>query len=432
MYVGLLLETVRLGLRSIHLHRLRSFLTTLGIICGVGAVICMLSVSEGGAEAEMALIRLLGTQNVIIRSVKPADGGTVSSERSRILMYGLTRDDLAIMRETVPHVQRITPLREVAYDTRYGAVTYPATVVGAEPSFFQTVHVTLTRGRSLNAVDEADQAQVCVIGDDVCRRLFAFEDPIGKAVVVSDWERGLIPFEVVGVLGRVQTAGRPAKGAGDRDLNSDVYIPLATSFAQYGDLRIRIGSGSREYTRCTYSDCYVQVDELENVIPVSEMLRRVISHGHGAKQDYVIKVPLENLRLAEAEKWQRQVTLGCIASISLLVGGIGIMNIMLATVTERTHEIGIRRARGATRRHITAQFRLASLSLRSVGGLIGVAAGWAGAHVITTSVGWPTVIHNWTIFVSLGLALAVGLFFGIYPAASAARLDPIEALRHTG
>jgi putative ABC transport system permease protein len=429
MYAGLVVETVRLGLKNIRLHKLRSFLTTLGIICGVGAVICMLSVSEGGAEAEMALIRLLGTQNILVRSVKP-EGGATSAGQSWMMVYGLTRDDLAVMHATIGHVQRIVPLREVAFDARHGPLSYPAVVVGTEPAFFQTIHVTLASGRLLHAVDEGTAAQVCVIGDEVRRQLFAFDDPRGKYIVAITPEEGPLSFEVVGVLNRVRTSGTPLKGVGDRDLNTDIYIPLSTSFANYGDMRIKASSGSREFSRCAYSDFYVQVDNLENVIPVSEMLRQSLGYAHGSTLDYAIKVPLESLRLAEAETRRRQITLGCIAGISLLVGGIGIMNIMLATVTERTHEIGIRRALGAKRRHITTQFLVESLTLSSAGGIIGAIIGWAGSHLITRSVGWPTVIHEWTIIVSLGLALAVGLFFGIYPAAAAARLDPIEALRH--
>ncbi|HOQ85294.1 MAG TPA: ABC transporter permease [Phycisphaerae bacterium] len=431
MYARMLIETAGMGLKNLRLHKLRSLLTTLGIICGVGAVICMLSVSEGGAEMEMALIRLLGTHNVIIRSVKPASGGNVASDNSRILEYGLTANDLTVIRATIPHVNRVVALREVAFDVRRGAQSFSATVVGADPQFFQMIHINLARGRFLTEVDDRERLQVCIIGDEVRRRLLAFEDPIGQPVFVSDYERGLIPFEVVGVLSRVQTAGSPARGMGDRDVNADVFIPLATSSALYGDLRIKVGRGSREFTRCAYSDFYVEVDDLEHVVPVSGMLRHCLMHPRSGKMDYVIKVPLENLRLAEAEKRRRQVTLGCIGGISLLVGGIGIMNIMLATVTERTHEIGIRRALGAKRRHITGQFLVEALTLSMTGGLIGAGAGWAGAHLITRAVGWPTVIHEWTLIVSLGLALAVGLFFGVYPAVTAARLDPIEALHRT-
>jgi putative ABC transport system permease protein len=235
---------------------------------------------------------------------------------------------------------------------------------------------------------------------------------------------------VVGILERTQTAGQPAKGLGERDINSEVFIPLSTADKLYGDLLIRVASGSYERSQVTYSDFYVQVDEIDHVIPVSEMVRQALAHLHD-KADYTVKVPLERLKLAESEKRRRQITMGCIAGISLLVGGIGIMNIMLATVTERTREIGIRRALGAKRRHIVMQFLIESLMLSTVGGMIGIVCGSAGAHLITNWVGWPTVIHNWTILCSFGLALAVGLFFGIYPAANAARLDPIEALRQT-
>jgi putative ABC transport system permease protein len=212
-------------------------------------------------------------------------------------------------------------------------------------------------------------------------------------------------------------------------MNSEVYIPITTADSRYSDLLARRTSGSREYRKCTYSDFYVQVASLEEVIPVSQAIGRVMDYGH-SEMDYAVRVPLERLQIAEKKKQQRRITLGCIASISLLVGGIGIMNIMLATVTERTREIGIRRALGAKRRHITMQFLTEAVVLTTVGGVIGIVVGWLGALGITRYVEWPTVIHLWTVLVSFGLAVAVGIFFGIYPAASAARLDPIEALRH--
>jgi putative ABC transport system permease protein len=429
MYIGLALETARLGLKNIHLHKLRSFLTTLGIICGVGAVICMLSIGEGASEAEMRLIRLLGTQNVIVQSIQPATSGAVSEEQSRMLEYGVTDADLALIRTTIPNVTRVVPLREVAFEATYGPTAFPASIVGTEPTFFEAIHIEIARGRPLMDIDDAQQAKVCVIGDEVRARLFAFEDPIGKSLSVATFT-GMIPYEVIGVLQRVETAGRPNRGIGERDVNADVFIPLATADARYSDVRLRISSGTEEFSRCTYSDLYVQVDELDNVLAVAQMLGQALAHGH-PKLDYSIKVPLERLRIAESEKYRRQVTLGCIAGISLLVGGIGIMNIMLATVTERTREIGIRRALGAKRRDITMQFLIEAVILSTVGGLIGVIFGAAGAHLITSWVGWPTIIHEWTIVVSVGLAMAVGVFFGIYPAATAARLDPIEALRHS-
>ena len=428
MFRGLVLETVRLGLKSLYLHKLRSFLTALGIICGVGAVICMLSIGEGASEAEMALIRLLGTQNVIVQSIRPQESSVVGGQRSFLLEYGLTRLDLATMKETIPGVKQVIPLREVAYQVQCRGTRSQSQVFGAEPAFFEILHIRISRGRTLEAVDEASMAKVCIIGDAVRAELFAYEDPIGQTLYVDKPGADLTPFEVVGVLERTQTAGAPAKGVNERDINSEVFIPLSTADKLYGDVLIRVTSGSFERSKCTFSDFYIQADSIENVLPVSEMVRQALAHRH-EKADYTVKVPLERLRLAENEKRRRQITLGCIAGISLLVGGIGIMNIMLATVTERTREIGIRRALGAKRRHIVMQFLIESLMLSTVGGIIGIVSGSAGAHLITQWVGWPTVIHNWTILCSFGLAMAVGLFFGIYPAANAARLDPIEALR---
>jgi len=429
MFSGLLLETIRLGIKNIHRHKLRAFLTTLGIICGVGAVICMLSISEGASEAELRLIRLLGTQNVIVQSVKPEGGGDAGESRSQLLEYGLKEKDLRLIANTIPAVQRVVPLREVAFEVSHGQRRTPATVVGADPEFFETVKVSIAQGRALTAVDNANVAKVCVIGDDIRAALFAYQDPIGRSLMVNSDTAGLIPFKIVGVLERVQTAGTPAKGIGERNLNADVYIPLSTADERYGDMRVKRTSGSSEYTRCTYSDFYVQVATLEDVLPVSSMIQQALEHGR-RKVDFAVRVPLERLRIAEAEKRRRQITLGCIAGISLLVGGIGIMNIMLATVTERTREIGIRRALGAKRRHITLQFLVEAVVLTTVGGVIGIIAGCVGAYSITVGVGWPTVIHQWTILVSFGLAVAVGVFFGIYPAAAAAKLDPIVALRH--
>ncbi len=286
MFASFSLETFRLGLSSIRLHKLRSFLTTLGIICGVGAVICMLSIGEGASEAEMALIRLLGTHNVIIKSVKPQGGGDVSEARSQLLEYGLTRFDLALIRETIPHVKQVIPLREVAFEVSYAANRFQATVVGAPPAFFQLVHVGLSEGRFLTDLDNATNSQVCVIGQEIRNRLFAFEDPLGRVVSVAT-QTGMIPFVVVGVLERVATAGLPARGTGERDLNTDVFIPMSTADARYSDLQIRISTGTRDYSRVSFSDFYVEVDSLEQVLPVSEMLKAALASKH-TKQDYVV------------------------------------------------------------------------------------------------------------------------------------------------
>ena len=422
-------ETIQLGLKNLRLHKLRSLLTALGIIFGVGAVICMLSISEGASASEMELIRLLGTQNIIVKSAKPDRGGAVSQGNTRILEYGITEEDRGLIESTLPHVSKVVPLREVAYLVSRGDRQYGAPVVGTDVDFFSTVTVPISAGRALAQHDQEARAKVCVIGDEIRRQLFSHEDPIGQTLTVHNRASGVIPFEVVGVIQPVMTAGSPARGIGERNLNGDVLIPFSTADSRYGCTIYTMTSGSRELTKVAYSDLYVHVSDMEHVLAVAKMVNRIMELGH-EKQDYEVKVPLERLRLAEKEKANRQITLGTIAGVSLLVGGIGIMNIMLASVTERTNEIGIRRALGARQVHIVQQFLVETVVLSTSGGLLGILLGWSGAVIISRSVGWPTIVQPWTVGVSFGLSVLVGVFFGMYPAIAAAKLDPIEALRH--
>ncbi len=422
-------ETIQLGLKNLRLHKLRSFLTALGIIFGVGAVICMLSISEGASASEMELIRMLGTENIIIKSVKPDRGGSVSQGNTRILEYGITHDDLRRIKNTLPNISHVVPLREIAYRVSRADKQYGTPVVGVTPEFFDTVNVPIVWGRALAMYDNEAAAKVCVIGDEIRKELFAHEDPIGQTLTVHSRGSGAVPFTVIGVMQRVMTAGSPARGIGERDLNSDVFIPFKTADNRYGSTVYNRTSGSREIIKVAYSDLYVHANEMDDVLALAKMIARIMEFGH-EKRDYVVKVPLERLRLAEKEKANRQITLGAIAGVSLLVGGIGIMNIMLASVTERTNEIGIRRALGAKQSHIIQQFLVETVVLSTAGGLVGILVGWTGAEIINRSVGWPTIVQPWTVGVSFGLSVLVGVFFGMYPAIAAAKLDPIEALRH--
>jgi putative ABC transport system permease protein len=335
-----------------------------------------------------------------------------------------------VIEATIPHIERVVPMREVCFEVSYGSRRYGAKVVGAPASFFRTINVGVSAGRPIEPHDLTTRAKVCVIGDEVRRRLFAFEDPIGRSLTANNLGAGAIPYEVVGVMERVLTAGRPARGIGERDLNSDVIIPLTTADTRYGDTIASYTAGTREMRKIEYSDVYIRVSDLEHVKPVSEMISRAIEYKHESEKDVQVQVPLARLRLAEQEKRNRQITLGAIAGISLLVGGIGIMNIMLASVTERTREIGIRRALGAKQRHITTQFLIETVVLSTAGGVVGIALGATGAWVITELAGWETIVRAWTVAVSFGLSVMIGVFFGMYPAVAAAKLDPIEALRH--
>ncbi len=206
-------------------------------------------------------------------------------------------------------------------------------------------------------------------------------------------------------------------------------MPFTTALTQFGEITRRMSAGSREFIKMQYSGLYITAEEIDYVMPVSKMIERALEHGH-ANRDYEVKVPLARLQLAQKKKRNNQLTLGFIAGISLLVGGIGIMNIMLATVTERTREIGIRRALGARQRHIAVQFLVETVVLSTTGGIVGVFLGVTGAYFITRFADWETIVSAWSVAVSFGLSVLVGIFFGMYPALSAAKLDPIEALRY--
>jgi putative ABC transport system permease protein len=421
-------ETLKLGLNNIRLHKLRSLLTSLGTIFGVAAVICMLSISEGASADEMRMIALLGTRNIIVNSVKPQQSSNVSQGQTNLLDYGIKRTDVDIIRATVPGLEHLVPLKSVGYEIARGEYRMDANVVGTVPEFFDVVNVQVSRGRPITPVDAQSKTKVCVIGQDVYRELFGFDDPIGQTIQVSRMPAS-VPFTVVGVLGNVDTAGAPRRGVQERNINREVFVPLATAESYFGDMRIRRQAGSREITQVEYSGLYVAVQELDDVMAVSEVVRRVFEHSH-AELDYEIRVPLRALKVAQKKARNSKIMLGSIAGISLIVGGIGIMNIMLATVTERTREIGIRRALGARQAHITVQFLVETVTLTTIGGLVGVFLGVTSAYSVNYLANWQTIVSAWSVALSFLLSVGVGVCSGLYPAMRAAKLDPIEALRY--
>jgi len=344
-----------------------------------------------------------------------------------MLEYGVTRADFRLIKNTIPRVRHLIPLKAVAYAVQFRDRKVEWDVIGTTPEFFETVNIHISEGRRLTQQDMAQRHAVCVIGDEVRKELFGYEDPVGQSIFAVSG-MGFKPYKVVGVLARVVTAGAPARGVEERDLNRETFIPFTTGEALYGAITAKRTSGSREFFKVDYSSLYVNVDDIEHVIPVAEMVNRVLAHNH-ENLDYEVRVPLARLKLAEKKKANQQLMLGFIAGISLLVGGIGIMNIMLATVTERTREIGIRRALGAKQRHITVQFLVETVVLSMGGGLLGIIVGCVSAYGINRFAQWETIVEPWTLIVSFTLSALVGIFFGMYPAVSAARLDPIEALR---
>ena len=251
-------ETIRLGLNNLRLHKLRSLLTSLGVIFGVAAVICMLSISEGASADEMRMIKLLGTRNIIINSVKPPQSGQSSEGNTNLTEYGITRDDVSLIAATIPLVQHIVPLKTVAYRARHAEFQAPLKVVGTTPEFFEVVNVGVARGRLLAGEDLAGKANVCVIGEGVRRELFPFKDPLGETLVAERYPTG-VPFVVVGILEAVHTAGAPARGVEERNLNREIFVPYSTAKSQFGETTRKMGAGSREMIKMQYSGLYVTV-----------------------------------------------------------------------------------------------------------------------------------------------------------------------------
>jgi putative ABC transport system permease protein len=423
--MGSLGLALRLSVRNLLLHKLRSLLTVLGLVFGVSSVVAMLAVAEGaGREAERQLAEL-GATNIIIRSIKPLEEANASrSEDSFVFSYGLTRLDSQRIRETLPTVRALYPMREHRQEIRNESRALDAQVLAVTPEHLELSSIRIAKGRFLTETDEARTANRCVIGHDAAAQLFPLEDPIGRAIRIGEF----LFFEVVGVTDYKAPSAAAGSSGAAVDYNRQVYIPIATDRARVGDTLFNDKQGSFSAERIELSQITVAVRDMEEVRPTADALESLLAAGR-TRTDYAITVPLELLEKAEATRRLFSAVLASIAGISLLVGGIGIMNIMLATVTERTREIGIRRALGAKRRDIIRQFLIETAVLSAVGGGLGVALGLAAPLALTRFTGVPAVVEPWTSPLAFGIAMATGVLFGVYPARRAAAMDPVEALR---
>ena len=439
-------RTLSLGFESLLLHKLRSGLAMLGILIGVTAVIWLVALGEGVSYQAQQQIKDLGATNIIIKSVKPPSTSSRGSG-AFIVSYGLTRDDFARITTSVPTIRRAVPMREVKSQAGSRGRMADVNLLGCTPDYFEINHLIMDRGRFLEDRDIQTRDNVVVIADEAAQQLFPYEDPIGRTlqILVND---SLHLFTIIGhTKSRTPSAAIGGSLAG-RDYNLDVYIPLSTFRSRIGDQVITARSGSREGELIQLSQITVTVGDIEEVEGAAGIIEFLLEKFHKDK-DYAVVIPKELLKQAEMLRMMFNVLLVLIAGISLVVGGIGIMNIMLATVTERTREIGVRRAMGAKQKDIIVQFLSETMVLSATGGVIGVLLGFLCLPVVQAvrngiqeffPEAWnnlPPTIQNlepliapWSVIAAFGISVGVGVIFGLYPAIRAAQMDPIEALRH--
>ena len=436
-------------------NRLRSILTALGIIFGVAAVIAMMAIGNGARQEILDQIKMVGVNNIQItpiidysstESEDDSEGKTMKGKYSP----GLTLQDAKSIKEIIPTVVRVSP--EVTYETFIikDGVRKKATLKGVTPDFFEVYSLPLQSGEMFNELQLNNGSPVCIIGPTIKSRFFAAEDPLGKYI-----KCGNIWLKVVGILESMKMATGTSEDLGISDYNNNVYAPLQTVLLRYKDRSVidrrdvgasnsmvvvshgaivsssfSGGSPTDESNKNQLDKIVVQVDNSENLDATTTLLQRMVLRRHSEIVDFEITVPELLLKQEQRTKDIFNIVLGVIASISLLVGGIGIMNIMLASVMERIREIGVRRATGATKRDIIAQFLSEATLISVTGGFIGIILGVTFAKLITEFTGILTIISLLSIVVSFGVSAAIGIIFGYMPARKAANQNPVESLRY--
>lgn len=407
-------ENIRVAVYGLRDHKFRSFLTMLGIIFGTASVITMVSIGEGAKKQAMAKYQDLGVSNIIIRDkdLTDADLETVRTKFSQ----GLSLDDTRAISAIVPGVTDVAPQSEAKLEAMYEDKSSKATVIGVTPEVSRILNYRIGKGLFINADHYDRELKVCVLGANIARELFSYEDPLTRNIKLGDqW------FEVVGVL---QTKALFTETVGElaaRDLNNDVYIPLST-FSK------RIPKANPLYSEL--KQVTIKLENSDKLIESAAVMKSIISRRHFNNDDFSVIIPYELMEQEKKEARIYNLLLASIAAISLIVGGIGIMNIMLASVLERTQEIGIRRAIGGRKSDIMGQFVTEAMAMSITGGLIGVFLG------ITLSVGIAllteikTSLTLYSVFIAFGFSVVVGITFGYLPAKRAAELKPIESIRH--
>ncbi|MDX1984595.1 MAG: ABC transporter permease [Bryobacteraceae bacterium] len=410
------LPEIQMGLASLFVHKLRSLLTMLGMIFGVGAVVAMLAITAGVEKEMISYIDLLGVNNIIIEAKEAVDRNELQARRQ--ISPGLTFRDFRAIAENVQGIEALTPRKRFKPSKVLPkSVSEPPVLIGVEPNYLQINSLRVVEGRWFNEQDNATSASVCVLGEAAKVNLLGYETAVGKHVKINDnW------LQVVGVLAQQATADSEVEGLEVINRNNLVIAPLNTVMRRFED--------NNSYLKDEIDGIYIKVKGDSDSVETANVVSAILAATHKDAGDFTVTVPAGLLEQRRRTQAIFSIVMICIAGISLLVGGIGIMNIMLATVLERTREIGIRRAIGARQADIVRQFLTEAVLISILGGLIGIAFGFTLSRIIAAAAGWSTVVTTASIAVAFGVSVGIGLLFGIYPAVQAAKLDPIEAIRY--
>ena len=405
-----------MGLASLLAHKLRTLLTMLGMIFGVGAVVAMLSITAGAQAEMMSYIDLLGVNNIIIEAREAVDRNELQARRA--ISPGLTFRDFRAISENVGGIEALTPRKRFKPQKVLPKTTQEAPLlIGVDSNFLQINSLRIVEGRFFDDNDNQTSAPVCVLGETAKVNLLGYDKALGKYVKVND-----VWLQVIGVLAPQATAGADVGDIEVASANNTVIAPLNTVMRRFED--------SNSYLKDEIDGIYIRVKPGTDSIETANIVSAILASTHKNAGDFQITVPAGLLEQRRRTQFIFSIVMICIAGISLLVGGIGIMNIMLATVLERTREIGIRRAIGARQSDIIRQFLTEAVLISIIGGLIGIMFGFTLSRIIAAAAGWSTVVTTSSIAVAFGVSVGIGLLFGIYPAVQAAKLDPIEAIRY--
>ena len=410
------LPDLAFGLENLASHKLRSLLTMLGMIFGVAAVVAMLSIGAGAQQKVMAFIEQLGVRNLIVEAKEARNEQELQKVRKN--SQGLTLSDYQIIRQNVPDIEegtprkRFTPTKILPKPQQDMPVVY-----GVEPSYLEIGHLRVTEGRFFDASDNATAAPVCVLGAAAKDSLFGASQAVGEYIKLN-----VLWCHVIGIVAPQLAPESDASGVRTEDMNNLVYAPLNSVLYRLED--------SQSWLKDEIDGLYLHLASADTSATDAEVVRGILNSSHHDAGDFSVIVPAELLAQQKRTEQLFNTVMVAIASISLLVGGIGIMNIMLAAILERTREIGVRRAIGARRWDIIRQFVIEATLISFAGGLLGVVLGFAMSQLIAWLAGWSTVVTIESILLAFLVSISVGLIFGIYPAVKAARLDPVEAIRY--